>query len=194
MKTIGVSTNTLTLFQSFLDNRYQRVLLNGQIFHWELNKAGVPQGSILGPLLFLIYINDLPNNLISNVKLFADNTSNFSNINDIKVFNEEINNDLKRILAWAYQWKMMFNPDLTKQAQEVIFSLKTVKPFHPQVFFNKVPIKCSVSQKHLGLHLDQLLDYSKHINEKISKVQKGISVIKKLYSILPRNAFLTIYK
>ena len=65
-----------------------------------------------------------------------------------------------------------------------------MKPFHPQVFFNEVPVERSVSQKHLGLHLDQKLDFSKHINEKISKAQKGISVIKKLYNILPRNAFL----
>ena len=80
----------------------------------------MPRGSILGPLLFLIYINDLPNNLKSNVKLFADDTSTFSNVNDINVSTEEINNDLKRVSEWAYQWKMMFNPDLTKEAQEVI--------------------------------------------------------------------------
>ena len=60
---------------------------------------------------------------------------------------------------------MMFSPDLTKQAQEVIFSRKTVKPFDPQVFFNEVPVECSVSQKHLGPHLDQKLDFSKDINE-----------------------------
>ena len=88
----------------------------------------------------------------------------------------------------------MFNPDLTKQAQEAIFSRKSVKPFHPQVFFNKVPVERSVFQKHLGLHLDRKLDFSKHINEKISKAQKGISVIKKLNNILPRNTLLTIYK
>ena len=88
---------------------------------------------------------------------------------------------------------MIFNPDLTKQSQEVIFSRKSVKPFHPQVFFNEVPVERSVSQKHLSLHLDQKLDFSKDINE-ISKAQKGISVIKKLYNILPRNVLLTIYK
>ena len=97
MKIIGVCTNLLTLFQSFLDNRYQRILVNGQTFHSELIKAGVPQGSSLGPLLFLIYINDLPNNLISKVKLLAHDASIFSIVNDINVFTEEINNDLKRI-------------------------------------------------------------------------------------------------
>ena len=109
-------------------------------------------------------------------------------------FTEEINNDLKRISEWAFQWKMMFNPDLTKQAQEVIFYRKIVKSFYSQVFFNEVPVERSVSQKHLGLHLDQKLDFSKHINEEISNAQKGLKTIKKLYKILPRNALLTIYK
>ena len=120
MKTIGVSNNLLTFVQSFLDDRYQSVLLNVQNFYWELIKAGMLQGSILGPLLFLMYINDLPNNLISNLNFLLMNTSIFSIVNDI-VSTEEINNYLKRISKWAYHWKIMVNPDLTKQAQEVIF-------------------------------------------------------------------------
>ena len=87
------------------------------------------------------------------------------------VFTEEINNDLKRISEWAYQWKMTFNPDITKQTQEVIDFRTTVKPFHPQVFFNEVPVERSVSQRNLGIHLDQTLDFSKHINEKISVIR-----------------------
>ena len=94
------------------------------------------QGSILSPLLFLIYLNYLPNNLISNVKLFADDTSIFSNVNN-NVSTDETNNDLKRISKWTYQWKMIFNPDITKQAQEVIFSWKKVNPFNPQILFEK---------------------------------------------------------
>ena len=154
----------------------------------------MPQGFILGPLLFLIYINDLPNNLISIAKLFADDIFILSIVNDINVSTEEISIDLKRISEWPYQQKMMFSPDLTKQAQEVIFSRKIMKPFHPEVFFNEVRLEHSVSQKHLGLHLDQKLDFSKHINEEISNAQKGLKTIKKLYKILPRNALLTIYK
>ena len=70
------------LLENYLKNRKQRVVLNGQTSEWKDISAGVPQGSVLGPLLFLIYINDLPDGLISNAKLFADDTSIFSVIND----------------------------------------------------------------------------------------------------------------
>ena len=66
----------------------------------------------------------------------------------------------------------MYNNNIIKQAQEVIFSRKTVKPFHPKVFFNEVPVKRSVSEKHLGLQLDQKLDFSKHISKKSLKHKK----------------------
>ena len=91
MKIIGACNNLLTLFQSFQDNRYQRVLLNGQTSHSELIKAGVSQGSSLGLLLFSIYTNDLPNNLISKVILFAHDTSIFSIVNDINPLSTSAN-------------------------------------------------------------------------------------------------------
>ena len=71
----GISGNLLNIFEDFLRNRKQRVVLNGQTSNWESIHAGVPQGSILGPLLFSIYINDLAENLSSNPKLYADDTS-----------------------------------------------------------------------------------------------------------------------
>ena len=82
LESIGISGNLLNLFRSFLNDRYQRVVINGQHSDWAPILAGVPQGSILGPLLFLIYINDLPDNLNSLIKLFADDTSLFSMVHD----------------------------------------------------------------------------------------------------------------
>ena len=73
----GIEGKALKILQSFLNNRYQRVVLNGQSSNWEKISAGVPQGSILGPLLFLIYINDITINLENEVKLFADDTCLF---------------------------------------------------------------------------------------------------------------------
>ena len=80
LERIGISGNLLNLLKSVLSNRFQRVVLNGQCSSWSSVVAGVPQGSILGPLLFLIYINDLPENLQSTVKLFANDISLFSTV------------------------------------------------------------------------------------------------------------------
>ena len=126
LKQNGISGNLLSLLSSFLRNRKQRVVLNGQTSWADVN-AGVPQGSILGPLLFLIYINDLADGLSSNPKLFADDTSLFSVAHNANTTPKELNNDLVKINRWAYQWKMSFNPDPSKQIQEVIFSRKTKK-------------------------------------------------------------------
>ena len=89
---------------------------------------------------------------------------------------------------------MIFNPDLSKQAQEVIFSRKTNKISHPTTTFNTVPVARTSCQKHLGLHLDEKLNFSQHINIKISKANKGIGIIERLSHILPRKSLLTIYK
>ena len=89
---------------------------------------------------------------------------------------------------------MSLNPDISKQAQEVVFSRKSHKLAHPPVFFNNAPVKrCSI-RKHLGFHLDKMLNLNHHVKEKITKANKGTGVIKKLSNILPRDTLLTIYK
>ena len=137
----------------FLKSR-KRVVLNGQHSSWRDVNAGVPQGSILGPLLFLVYINDLSNGLKSNPKLFADDTSLFSVIHDVNSSQIDLNEDLDKINNWAYQWKMSFNPDPSKKAQEVIFSRKVNNVLHPPLTFNNVDVGQIRSQKHLGMFLD----------------------------------------
>ena len=97
IKSIGVTSLPLELIQSFLSHRFQRVVLNGQSSRWLPVTAGVPQGSILGPLLFLIYINDLSNNLSSTAKLFADDTSLFSVVN-VNLSQFHLDSDLKKYL------------------------------------------------------------------------------------------------
>ena len=81
----------------------------------------VPQGSVLGHLLFLIYVNDLADRIISTCHIFADDTFLFSNVLDINRYVAELNTDLEKISQWAYQSKMQFNPDPNKQAKEITF-------------------------------------------------------------------------
>ena len=96
LKQNGISAGLLNILSDFPKNRKQRIMLNGQSSSWTNVNVGVPQGSILGPLLFLIYINDLSDNLSSNAKLFDNDTSLFSVVHDINTSAIELNSDLKK--------------------------------------------------------------------------------------------------
>ena len=151
LKSMGISGQLYDLLENYLSGRLQKVILNGQTSSWRPTLAGVPQGSILGPLLFLIYINDLPNKLKSNAKLFADDTSPlFTIVKDEKKSANVLNNDLTLISEWAFNWKMLFNPDPTKPAQEVLFSRKKKTLYHPTLSLNNIQVERASSQKHLA--------------------------------------------
>ena len=102
----GISGDLLNLLKDFLKYRKQRVLLNGQNSSWNWISSGVPQGSILRHLLFLIYINKLSDGLSSNRKLLADDTSLFSVLHDVTISFSELNRDLAEISEWAFKWIM----------------------------------------------------------------------------------------
>ena len=106
------------------------MVLNGQCSNWLKFKAGVPHGSVQGTLFFLVYINDLPEALTTNAKLFADDTSLFSVVHDSAAPSVSLNNDLLKISQCAYQWKMIINLDVSKQAQQVDFSRKVMTTNH----------------------------------------------------------------
>ena len=180
--------------RDFLSERRQRVVLNGQASTWKNITAGVPQGSILGPLLFLIYINDLSEGLSTNAKLFADDTSLFSVIHDSQTSANVLNKDLEMIHNWAFQWKMNFNSDPTKQALEVIFSRKTTKLPHPPLVFNNTNVTQLIYQKHLGIILDSKLTFESHINMVTTKINKTIGLLLKLQNLSRRTFLIKIYK
>ena len=139
--------------------------------------AGVLQGSILGPLLFLIYINDLPNELKSNAKLFEGDTSLFTIVKDENESANALNNDFSLISKWAFNCKMLFNPDPTKPAQEVLFSRKKKTQNHPTLRLNKIQVGRASSQKHLDLILYEKLNFKQHIESAIAQINKGVAVI-----------------
>ena len=164
---MGISGELYKLLENYLSRRFQRVVLNGQTSSWRPVLAGVPQGSIMGPLLFLIYINDLPNELKSNVKLFADDTSLFTVVKDKNESANILNNDLQSISKWAYNWKMLFSPDSSKPAQEVLFSRKKKIQVHPTISLNDVQVEIVSYQKHLDILVDEKLNFKQHIDSAI---------------------------
>ena len=107
---------------------------------------------------------------------------------------EELNHDLDLINKWAHQWNMSFNPDHTKEAEEIIFSQKHKSPDHPPIYFNDIEVKRVSDHKHLGLILDSKLSFAKHISEKFATARKGIGIIKHLSSYLPFKSRDQIFK
>ena len=147
----------------------------------------MPQGSIQGPLFFLVYVNDLVVGLKCNVKLFADDTSLFTVVEDSHTAASDMNHDLDLISQRAHDWRMSFNPDSQKQAVELTFSRKKNEVDHPAIFFNNIPVEKVTEHKHLGIILDSKLSFSAHVKSAISKTRKGIGLLKYLSQYLPRH-------
>ena len=169
----GISGNLLKLLQNYLRNR-KRVVQNGSHSDYSSIESGVPQGSVLGPLSFLVYINDLERNIKSNVNFSADDTMLFFIVKHHEISANDLNHDLDIIHRWAHQWKLEFNPDPTKQAIEVLFSCKETIPNHPNIMFNGTAVAKKNEQKHLGLVLDSCLSFRKHLNDFFSKAKKNL--------------------
>ena len=119
--------------------------------------------------MFLIYINDLSDGLQCSPKLFADNTSLFATVHNI---NKATNNDLTKITKWAFEWKMSFNLNISKQAHEVLFSHKRSITSHPPLNFNNILAAQTHSKKYLGMQLDKKLNSEEHLNKVYSNVNK----------------------
>ena len=131
----------IKLLKDYSLNRKQRVVLNGSTSDISSIESGVQQGSVLDTLLFLIYINDLEANIKSKIKFFGDPTLTTSELNHLDLINKR-----------AYQWKMAFNPETTKQA-DVLFSQHKLDYNHLPLFNGSMVLEVD-AHKHLGLTLD----------------------------------------
>ncbi len=104
---------------------------------------------MLGPLLFLVYTIDLTDYISSQIRLIADNSSLFSRVEGVNETHEKLIQDLQTVTNWAYQWKMVFNPDITKQAIEVMFSVKKKETDYPELTFYGIHVSREDHAKHL---------------------------------------------
>ena len=118
----------------------------------------------------------------------------FTVVYDETVSTQVSNSDLKTIEDWAYQWKMQFNHDVNKQAVQVIFSKKRSKLLHSTLLFNGSSVPTSDDYKHLGFFLDSELNFLRHVKEAITKVRKGIGVIRFMAEYVTRDVLDQMYK
>ena len=192
LQVLGIGGNVLSWFRDYLSNRYQRVIVKGQASEKGLIGAGVPQGSVLGPLLFLAYINDLPAGIRSNIKLFADDVTLYFNFTDPDLAEETVNADLQFIQSWSDQWLMKFSSSKTKS---MLLSLKRGNDIakQPTLRFDNTNLENVSSHKHLGLTFTKHLDWSEHITNILESVSLMANVLKTLKYRLDRQTLETIY-
>ena len=165
----GVADRELMCFKSYLTARQQQCLINGCLSSQSTLLCGVPQGSILGPLLFLIYINDLPN-CLKFTCLYADDTQIFTSSFDIGALANNINSDLKNLSDWLTVNKLQFHPLKTKlMVVGSTYNLKTKSGDLPNVIsIDNNLVSRVTSNKCLRVLLDEKLTFETHI-EYISK-------------------------
>ena len=187
---IGIRGQLLPWFENYLTNRKQSVLIAGDKSDQRLIEAGVPQGSVLGPTLFLVYINDLVQNIESTVELFADDTSLYLCLEDPHQRAHTLNLDLARIAEWAKKWKVMFNPIKTKL---INFSRK-LNPTYLPLLFSGQPLSDSSTHKHLGITLQRDGRWDSHIRNLIQKCRTLVTVLKTYKYRLSRKSLEIMYK
>ena len=160
LKRAGINELLLDWLSNYLIDRKQRVVIPGGVSDWECVKAGVPQGSILGPLLFLLYINDIVENINSCVRLFADDTILYIIVDNPNNAANILNSDLSIIHKWAETWLVKFNPS---KSESLLVSRKINRLHHPPLIMNNQYINEVSYHKHLGLFLSSDGSWHEHI-------------------------------
>ena len=188
LEAYGFGGKILRWIKNFLSNRTQRVSIKGVLSDPLPVESGVPQGSVLGPLLFLIYINDLLEGIESNGKLFADDAKLFKQIkspNDRDI----LQRDLLRLQQWSRKWLLEFNEDKCKIMH---ISLRDTNPRF-NYFLNEKELDKSQSEKDLGIHVAENWQPSVHIAKIVSRANRALGQIRRTFTFMNKTIFLNVY-
>ena len=167
----GVSYQTCSWIKEFLNGRSQRVVVDGETSEEEQVTSGVPQGSVLGPILFLFYINDLPDGLSSCVRLFADDTILYNSSANIDALQE----DLTILENWEQKWDMSFN---ATKCEHILFSRKRTPTEHPLTIHNTT-IPRTKQTKYLGVLVDDGLTFKQHVASITGKASSKLGLLRR---------------
>ena len=170
-----VTGEVLKCFKSYLPDSLQRVVLPGLSSFWNYIRAGVPQGFILGPLLFLLFINDIVNGIDSNVRLFADDTSPFIIVENAPYAATCLHLDYDKITRWAATCVVTFNPSKT-EAHLLSRKLNTMQ--HPPLYMQQEKIQEVKSHKHIGINMSSDCSWHQHISYIKDKAWLRINIMR----------------
>ena len=185
----GIKGATLSWIRSFLTNRKQLVKVNGENSTLDDVISGIPQGSVLGPLLFVIFINDLPEQIDSNILLFADDTKIFKEITKIDD-SIMMQNDIYALEKWSNDWLLKFHPD--KCHVLTIGKHSNIQHAHRYVL-NDIELEHVFIEKDLGILIDSELTFQEHISKQVNKANSMLSLVRRSFTNLTASTFLLLY-
>ena len=188
--------NTTALISSFLDNRMQRVLLNGKLSNPGILNTGVPQGSILGPLLFCLYINDLPlaiSNPAVSCYLFADDGTLSSANTSVDKLQQVLQIEMDNVSAWSKANRMIIHPDKTKSMVITSRQKHQLSDLRLQLHVDSNKIQSVDNHKVLGVIVDKELRWEQHIHSICNKVSRNLYLLFKLKPYLDTESMKTFY-
>jgi len=188
----GIGGEILEWVADFLKNRRQRVVVKGEESTWENVTSGIPQGSVLGPVLFIIYINDMPDTLKSVCKIFADDSKIYqfvSSPSDQLTLQE----DLLSLCDWSEKWLLEFSIPKCKSVNyglikhEYQYSMRDSQN-------NNVDLPSCSEEKDLGIWFENSLKFNKHVQNVVNRTNRLTGMIRRTFKYMDRNLFLTLYK
>ena len=183
----GISGKLISWLEDFLRGRKQRVCIGDAKSEWADVSSGVPQGSVLGPVLFLLYINDLPNEIAVNCQMFADDAKMYQPIRSLED-HSRIQDDLDSLSVWSKQWLLAFNEDKCK-----VLHIGKKNPCYSYDMNGKVLDRVS-GERDLGVFVTESLSFSTHIATTVAKANRMLGLIKHTFSFLDKDSLLLLYK
>ena len=178
--------------EDFLSERKQRVVFNGKSSSWKNVTSGVPQGSVLGPVLFIIYVNDMPDSLESFCKIFADDTKVYTAVGE-KTDQEKLQRDLLKLCKWSRLWLLEFSVQKCKVVEygNVHFQFD-YKLSDKDGILKSLPK--DTTEKDLGIWFENNMKFNTHTTYVVNRCNKLLGLIKRTFKSLEKESFLTLYK
>ena len=194
LKSYKLHTSIIEWIKNFLSDRKQRVRVDGEFSCWANVLSGIPQGSILGPLLFIIFINDMVDSCEYYLKLylFADDAKMYCHIEDVSDM-DNLQRGIDNFAKWTEGWQVKLNINKCKVIS-VYHRRYTDSGLIPNYVINNINLDEVDEIKDLGVTYDSLLLFDKHISEKVNKAYTMLGIIKRNFTHISRKCFVILYK